>query len=240
MDGTLVKEISDLTLKTQIVDIDGKPWSSRSFSRVIHDPRPEALKATTLNAIKDFFESLSEEDREDVFAVVPCHTHVNLVSGLNPETMSRKNYLSVELPSLDGFRFGNFYDIESFQVALRSLFKPESDLTSLLEFTASILTFDQANASDDGISQTVVVKRGLSGAIKDGKIAPSNVSLRPYRTFREVEQPKSEFIFRMRGESGRLPTLALFECDGGAWRITAVASIRKFLEEKIPGLKVIA
>ena len=45
---------------------------------------------------------------------------------------------------------------------------------------------------------------------------PNPVTLRPFRTFIEVEQPESKFIFRMR-EGGRC---AIFEADGahGSWR----------------------
>lgn len=61
----------------------------------------------------------------------------------------------------------------------------------------------------------------------DAKV-PNPVKLRPYRTFHEVEQPASDFIFRMKSERGI--SCALFEADGGAWENAAMANIKNYLE----------
>jgi hypothetical protein len=63
--------------------------------------------------------------------------------------------------------------------------------------------------------------------------------LRPYRTFREFEQPESPFIFRLRNTEG-MPECALFDASGAAWKTTAVESIRKWLTENIKDIPVIA
>lgn len=54
--------------------------------------------------------------------------------------------------------------------------------------------------------------------------------LRPYRTFREVEQPASRFVLRLQsGQGDGMPKAALFEADGGAWRLTAIEAIARWL-----------
>jgi hypothetical protein len=58
----------------------------------------------------------------------------------------------------------------------------------------------------------------------------------------EIKQPASSFVFRMhsgRG-TGSPPTCALFEADGRMWRLEAIKSIKAWLAEKIPGIKIIA
>ncbi|OSA97223.1 hypothetical protein B2H85_16310, partial [Clostridium botulinum] len=55
------------------------------------------------------------------------------------------------------------------------------------------------------------------------------VALAPYRTFPEVQQPTSKFIFRM--QQG--PKAAIFEADGGAWRNQAMQSIKAYLQEEL-------
>jgi hypothetical protein len=66
---------------------------------------------------------------------------------------------------------------------------------------------------DDGVSQAVVAKMGVA-TVANVKV-PNPVVLKPYRTFVEVDQPESEFIFRM--QSG--PRCALFEATAanGNW-----------------------
>jgi hypothetical protein len=56
------------------------------------------------------------------------------------------------------------------------------------------------------------------------------VMLQPYRTFREVGQPQSEFLVRL--QSGeKLPTVAVFEADGGSWQVEAIQKIVRFLRD---------
>jgi hypothetical protein len=42
------------------------------------------------------------------------------------------------------------------------------------------------------------------------------------------------------GHNGQLPSVALFEADGGKWKLDAIAFIREFLRDKIEGVPIIA
>ncbi len=62
---------------------------------------------------------------------------------------------------------------------------------------------------------------------------PNPILLCPYRTFRDVPQPSSLFVLRVRSGQG-LPEAGLFEADGGAWRLTAIERIKQWLTEQLP------
>ena len=85
--------------------------------------------------------------------------------------------------------------------------------------------------SDDGVSQAATIKTGVA-SVNDVKV-PNPVVLAPFRTFPEISQPESKFIFRM--QSG--PRAALFEADGGAWRNEAMMKIKACLEEQLKEIK---
>lgn len=76
---------------------------------------------------------------------------------------------------------------------------------------------------------------------------PNPVELVPFRTFVEINQVPSAFIFRARAAkdpySDNKETkdiqFALFEADGGAWRIEAASRIKKYLEKAFIGTEVI-
>ena len=55
------------------------------------------------------------------------------------------------------------------------------------------------------------------------------LTLMPFRTFREVPQPESEFILRL-DDKGRI---GLFEADGGMWKIEAKLNIEHYLNDKL-------
>ena len=44
----------------------------------------------------------------------------------------------------------------------------------------------------------------------------------------------------MRLDSNNIPLVALFEADGGAWRITAMRRIAEYITKMCPDVKIIA
>jgi hypothetical protein len=92
--------------------------------------------------------------------------------------------------------------------------------------------------ADDGMTQVVTVK---TGAVTRGTVPlPSDgVDLIPHRTFREANPVEAKFLLRMKGVKDALPKIALIEIDP-MWKLYLVGSIRKYLEEKLPGATIIA
>ena len=73
----------------------------------------------------------------------------------------------------------------------------------------------------------MTIQKGV--AFKDSVETKERVTLKPYRTFRELDQPASEFIFRVKAGGG----FALFEADGGAWKIDAINAIAAWLSNRL-------
>jgi hypothetical protein len=109
-----------------------------------------------------------------------------------------------------------------------------------MPFVSRLTVTDEVGVHDDGITQEVSVKRGMSGALKEPGSFKPIVVLKPYRTFREIDQPESQLLFRMKAEEGKVPTLALFEADGGKWKIEAVQRIAEYFLERLDGIKVVS
>ena len=57
-------------------------------------------------------------------------------------------------------------------------------------------------------------------------IVPNPVTLCPYRTFLEVEQPESQFVFRIKDEGG--VQFKLVEAEGGMWKNEAMHLIKNY------------
>ena len=106
-----------------------------------------------------------------------------------------------------------------------------TDKALLLKFAGTVEHGSIAEYGDDGVTQKATVRQGI--ASKTDAVVPNPVKLKPYRTFTEVAQPVSDFIFRMREDRGI--TCALFEADGGAWKNAAMKSIKEYLEFELEG-----
>ena len=100
------------------------------------------------------------------------------------------------------------------------------DLRALMQVAGNIKSGTTANYSDDGVSQKTTIKAGVE--LSD-VIVPNPAALRPYRTFAEIEQPESNYIFRIR-DNDRGLGFKLVEADGGLWKKATMNRIKEYLE----------
>jgi hypothetical protein len=130
------------------------------------------------------------------------------------------------------FGFGYWLDPPSFNIALQCLFAETDERARVLEIVGSLKSEGVTAYEDDGVSQGVVASAG----VRLGRVVkvPNPVTLIPWRTFREIEQPESKFVLRVKGEPDEVPEIALFEADGGAWRLLAIERIAAFLRSRVP------
>lgn len=115
-------------------------------------------------------------------------------------------------------------------VELQSLYAATVDRDYLLALLSRIDVNQGVSSVDNGISQEVSVRTGA--VLKEQQTVQPIVHLHPYRTFLEVEQPASDFLLRL-SKSGYL---ALYEADGGAWKLEAKRNIAAYLGEKLADL----
>lgn len=112
-------------------------------------------------------------------------------------------------------------------IELRSRFIPNEDSDYLINLISRINNDQGVKSEDNGVSQTVTTKQGVS--LMQTEAVKPRLSLIPFRSFREVPQPESEFILRL-DDKGRI---GLFEADGGIWKIEAKINIQHFFEEEL-------
>lgn len=115
-------------------------------------------------------------------------------------------------------------------IELQSLYAVTDDRDYLLALLSRIDVNQGVSSVDNGISQEVSVRTGA--VLKEQQTVQPIVRLQPYRTFLEVEQPASDFLLRLDKE-GRP---ALYEADGGAWKLEAKRSIAAYLGEQLADL----
>lgn len=234
----LVQFLIDTTKPTTEV-IDGRTYLSRAPAP-IKPPLPEALVFASLTGLVDFCKTIPGAAAEDHLLHVVDPDRVELVWRDVDAWKQRGEVARATTDQhADNFAFGNYMDQEQFIIGVRSLFVPTPDTDKLLSVVGSMSASSTVNVEDDGVSQSVGLKAGI--LLKSRETLPPRIVLQPYRTFREAIQPQSEFIVRVRQErEGSVPKIALFEADGGAWRLQAVKNVATVLVKELPGWKVLA
>lgn len=207
-----------------ITDIGGDTYSDKTLNRISYIPYAKAIEMCTLTSFVDYIKANIDAMKDKMIIHVVSPTCVKLYSQLDNER--KREYLVEVNAQLPDFRFGDYIGHEAFCIALQSKFIQNDDRDLVLKFAGTVEDGTVAEYGDDGITQKATVKTGL--ASKGDAIIPNPVKLRPYRTFLEVEQPESAFVFRMRSERG--VQCAIFEADGGAWKNAAMKNIKEYLQ----------
>lgn len=213
---------------------DGQIFISDRVHHWYEDTRAEyAIKTHTISSIVEYIRS-GADGRKALYLKVNSPEVVEL-EGLLDEHGERETLMIATLAQ-DSFEFGRFYGREKLNIALQAMFQNTPDRNAIIDFISHLKEDkDSTEVSDDGITQTAVIKTGVA-TVGKGKV-PNPVALKPYRTFTEVEQPESTFVFRMgEGMQG-----AIFEADGGMWKNEAIRNIKEYFDKEIgnpDGIKV--
>lgn len=198
---------------------------------------PTSLATSTLQSVVDYVASnIPDGDVGDAgLIIVQVHgpAHVSIIAPVVGDHRQQFTYLTAKAVRPE-YRFGQFLDLETFIVMLMSQFLPNGDQQAMLQLLGRVKVEQSVEATDDGIGQTVTAKVGVT---RSEKVAIQNPwMLAPFRTFPEINQPESPFILRMNKEG----SCALFEGDGGAWRIRAISAIGAWLRDKLPDTIILA
>ena len=219
--------------KPEIVEVNGNYYSDRDLERISYIPRADAIIMSTLTSLVDYIRSNTDVMAAKMIVHVESPTSVKMYSMLDYER-KRECMVSVkaEIPKFD---FDKFQDHEKFLIGMQSKFIDTEDKALLLKFAGTVETGTVAQYGDDGVTQKATVKTGI--ASKSDAIVPAVVNLKPFRTFLEVEQPSSDFIFRMKEDRYTEGVqCAIFEADGGAWKAEAMANVKAYLQEQLNDL----
>jgi len=243
MDGTAVKEIERLAQEAAgegvvvtAADAAGKVdlYSTIQLHRLPKEQQPDEpspLGVHSLQGLVDYLAANRDELKgADCMIHVVSPTLVRVVSRLQPRA-KRFAYLEAEALDLVSGFLDHFHQIEVMVIALQARFTRAGARDEVLKLLGNVTDDAEVRVEDDGVTQKVKTRAGI--VLKDESPVPNPVRLAPYRTFREVAQPVSPFILRLRrgGEEG--PKVALFESDGGAWELQAVENIATWLDGKV-------
>ncbi len=220
----------------QVTEIDGVKYVTDKLTR-IEDFPPARMDVKTLTGLAEVINSERAALPEKLFVLVNEPDVVRVQTTFMPD-MDRDFVYSakVELPQIG---YERWMSIEEFLIVLRSKFVRSRDVDYLSEILAKITNAKSIQTEDDGVTQRAEIRQGIQ-LTNTAELRPI-VELMPYRTFLEVEQPMSEFLFRVKEINGEV-CAALFEADGGMWKNTATKNIKEYLEKAITveGVYVIA
>lgn len=216
----------------EVLDINGGKYVDKNVHRVDKELRASAIQMNTLTSLVDYLKAGVDSMADKMLVQVVSPMKVRVLSMLDADR-KREELVDVEAMIPD-FEYGRYMGNERFIIALQSKFIANDDRALLLQFAGTVKDESIAQYGDDGVTQKATIKTGIT-SVGDA-VVPNPVKLRPFRTFIEVEQPESAFVFRMRQAEGHGVECAIFEADGGAWKNAAMKSIKEYLQYELAEL----
>ena len=219
--------------KTETHEINGDIYTTDKLHLVKkrNQRDPEILRFSTLSGLVDFITLMSVDlpPSGHVFLHILRFNEVHLKGAIQMDNENTRFVYASARVSDGDFVFDKWHDLETFIVNIQSLFVSDETTESLLSVVGNLANEHVQTNRDDGVTQMVQVRTGIT--TKSNVTIENPLKLRPFRTFREINQPQSNFIFRVDEKSGKL-NCALFEADGGSWMLQAINDIKEWLTER--------
>lgn len=222
--------ITSLGNKSQEIitkEINGETYIKGDVNRLPVD-MASRMGFNTLSAVVDYIKtSVADERIKTPYIVEVEHDKVNVFSGLD-ERLNR-THLAYVKPLLPDINFNYYMNMEEFVIQLKTCFIETDNLNRLVSIVSSITDEAKVSFEDDGIGMKISQVSGTTIKSKENLQINPIVRLAPYRTFTEVEQPESRFLLRVR-DGGKL---ALYEADGGMWKLEAQHNVSNYLRDAL-------
>lgn len=232
MDGTAVQEIRDLGIKlAEPVVINNKSFTAVKMNQVEDNRYYVGTKMVySLSSLAAYINKIEDDWHDKSFVHVVSETGVEFCSPFD-DRGKRNVYVAAEF-SPAHFGYGDQYNLEDFIIDLQACFVDTPAKASILKLIGNITDSASMQVEDDGVTQSVTTRKGIS--MQEQSEVPNPIFLEPYRTFPEVDQPESRFVFRLSSAHNREGMVAsLHTVKDSLWKLEAMANIHKFLSEHV-------
>ncbi len=219
------------TARPQIITVDNNTFAV-DMDGCAHAIRPtidhpKTLSIHSLDALVKLVRTEAANMDAPLYITVPDHRTVLCFGQPQPEARYfRQVYYEANATDVPGWNEKAQLGFEEAQIALRTRFQETPDTIYAMKLLSDICCGAKVVYNDNGIATTVTTQKGV--ALQSNESVRPIITLKPYRTFQEVEQPESIFLIRV-NERG----ISFTEADGGMWKLRARETVKAFLEEQL-------
>ena len=204
-----------------------KDFDEHDFQTEKHPP---ILYLKTLSSFVEYINENPDLIEESTFIKVYDFNHVLMYSNIIGPYKQRLTFAACEFESI-GIKLNTAMSLEEMLIMFNSCFIQTPELKKIVEIISRVVSDSAIIVSDDGMTQTVETKQGVS--LKKQEKLPTLISLKPRRTFYELDQPESDFFIRAKKVSSGEVFYSLHSADGGAWKYQAILAIKEYLKENL-------
>lgn len=224
----MIEKIAEMAAP-KTYEVEGKTFASKALN-LVEAPKhaPREIEVTGLDSVCKLVRHEAGKVGMKLFIQIKSYREVSVFSTYGEEY--RRFYLYKCAADTPSVTMGRFMAYENAVIELRSLYIPNDDTKYLLGLLSSISKESKVTSTDNGVTQKVEAKAGI--ALSSMVEIKPRVSLKPFRTFIEVEQPESEFLLRIDNDG----CIGMFPADGGVWKLEATRNVAGYFEKELRDL----
>ena len=207
--------------------IDGNGIAREIRPEISH---PDTLTLHSLESLVKLVKTEAVNMDTPLYITVPDHLTVRCFGQPQPDArFFRQFYYEAHATDVPGWDEKVQLGFEEAQIAMRTRFQETADTIYALKLLSDICCGAKVVYNDNGIATTITTQKGV--ALQSNEQIRPIITLKPYRTFQEVEQPESIFLIRV-NERG----ITFTEADGGMWKLKARQTVKAFLAAELDSL----
>lgn len=236
MDATAIKEIRS-GVTSEVVSLQGVDFYKNNDSlKAVTFPSPDCLKVFSLTQVVS---AIKDNEFSAEKGVV-----VNVLNHKKVEVFSRKRDLNKKLVNLVTADFAGIFkefendekfSQEEFIIRLQSRFARTPEMVDLLSLVSKVSDDKTSDTSDNGYAQVATMKAGVH-LVSEAVVKPVWV-LNPFKSFPEITPVPVSYVLRIHSshrDNG--PQFALYEADGGRWKVDSTIAVKDWLEKALAGI----
>ena len=219
------------TAKPEMIESAGRKflaWGDGALKEIpsthVH---PDCTQLGSLSAVIAMVKNEAKKRAGKIFIAFDSCTSVNVFEELNEER-ERVFLYSATAKDVPGWEQDVTMAFDQAAIALQTRFQDTKDREYTIGLLSQIQTGAHVTYNDNGVATTVVTQKGVS--LQQNQTIRPVVSLKPYRTWQEIEQPNGLFLIRI-SERG----IKFVEADGGMWKLEARKTACKYVEAGLAG-----
>lgn len=228
-----IEELVNGQVEPEIIEHEGIDYikTAKGYEK-LRKPSTKAIEVNSLEGlVKMIKNALNDADLEGMYGIYKPFivnvrwNEINVMSALCED--KSRNHLVESYPMIPDLMMGYDLTVEQMIILLSTSFVPTENTEKFINSLSSLRVVEEVEFNDDGVGQTVTAKKGASMNAKF-QVQPI-VKLQPIRTYAEIEQVESKFLFRVNKDG----TVCLREADGGQWKYWTQKRIADYLEEHL-------
>lgn len=232
--GEYIEELVNDQVEPEIINHEGVDYikTARGFER-LYKPQTEPVETNNLDGLIKLIKNYKKDSSgiENVYPPLIVKVDFNEITVMSSLNLDKtRNFLFGSEPLIPRLNIGHNMSVEELIILLSTSFVMTENTEKFINSISSLRVVEEVEFNDDGVGQTVVAKKGASMNVKF-QVQPI-VKLKPIRTYAEIDQVESKFLFRVNKDG----SVCLREADGGMWKYETQKRIATYLEEKLKEL----